>query len=575
MTAEGPQTDFSELLDDFVQTQRVWVLPVLRALTELGGKGRPMEVEDRIRSTSAANLNQYQWAHIKRGKHIRWARFDMTKRGLVTAAGVWELTDLGRDMWTHFAGEELTIPDDLPELSQAEAGNVDAELTTMDVTNYDGYDVPILEILSERGLSAKQELTAELGKRLAGDLLPGDRGTLPQGDIVWRYRASWALSNLKKAGELRNPATGSWDISESGKARLALEKATWSLKAFQNSKARVRPPLSNEPLPLPGGNDGTDKGWTLKDWETAKPRLGPNVFDSLSARLRPDLGPTPALTLRPVARNVIFYGPPGTGKTHLARAAAAALTGDKEPGEDKHWQIVQFHPSYSYEDFIQGLRPDLEQQALRYKLVKGPFIEICERATNDPDSFYVLVVDEINRGDPARIFGELLYGLEYRGDAIGLASGGELKVPANLVLLGTMNSVDRSVALVDYALRRRFAFIRVNPDSDIVRALRTDSPHGAIAAELLESFNRWMLGRLGREYLLGHSIFLNATVSLADMASFENVWRLDVAPLLEEYFFGEPDALSEARKEWTHALANARAAALDAEGAEDGTETAN
>lgn len=176
----------------------------------------------------------------------------------------------------------------------------------------------------------------------------------------------------------------------------------------------------------------------------------------------------------------------------------------------------------------------------------------------------MLVIDEINRGDPARIFGELLYGLEYRGKLVGLSSGGELSVPPNLIILGTMNSVDRSVALVDYALRRRFAFVRVEPNADVIRTVRGESPLGSVAAEVLEQFNRWITGRLGREHVLGHSIFLNAAVALNDVSSLETVWDLDVAPLLEEYFFGEPEALAEARRAWKDALEAALAAAHEA-----------
>lgn len=562
-----------ELMDDFSLTHRIWVYPVLRALADLGGKARPMVVDERIHATSAAHLNPFQWAHIRRGNHIRWARFGMTQRGLVTAEhGIWAITDAGRNLLAELAGNPGVVPDSIPELSQDEAGNLSAELTTMPVTNYDGYHVPILTILAERGVTSKQELTAELGKRLASDFLPGDRGTLPQGTVLWRYRASWALTAMKKAGELRNSTVGSWDITETGKARLAAEKASWSFRAFQNSKAKVRPPRADDNVIEPDSAEvevPVAVGWTIERWRAASSRLGSSIHRALDLRLRPDLGPTPSLAQGTLARNLIFYGPPGTGKTYLASQAAIALTGDTEPGEDSHWQIVQFHPSYAYEDFIQGLRPDLEQPELRYKLSKGPFLQICERASEEPDEFFVLLIDEINRGDPARIFGELLYGLEYRGQSVGLSSGGELSVPQNLIVLGTMNSVDRSVALVDYALRRRFAFVRVGPDPDVIRAVRGENPLGSVAAEVLESFNRWITGRLGREHVLGHSIFLNPAIALNDAASLETVWDLDVAPLLEEYFFGEPGALAEARVAWKSALDTALVAREAVEDDED------
>jgi 5-methylcytosine-specific restriction protein B len=245
---------------------------------------------------------------------------------------------------------------------------------------------------------------------------------------------------------------------------------------------------------------------------------------------------------------VVFYGPPGTGKTFLAKKTALALTGMSDPGLDSRWRLVQFHPSYSYEDFVQGLRPALEAKDLHYKLVPGPFHQLCKQAENDPDHFYVLIVDEINRGDPARIFGELLYALEYRGERIELASGGELAVPPNLVILGTMNSVDRSVALVDYALRRRFAFVRVDPDPEAIPSTRLGG--------LLEAFNEWLVSQLDPEHAVGHSFFVNPSLAkLPEDVAVQRIWSHDVRPLLEEYFFGQPDRLKDAEAAWSKAWA--------------------
>lgn len=245
-----------------------------------------------------------------------------------------------------------------------------------------------------------------------------------------------------------------------------------------------------------------------------------------------------------------MYGPPGTGKTFIAARIAAALTGEDEPGEDRRWRIVQFHPSYAYEDFVQGLKPDLQQTELRYHLAHGPFLEICRDAQADADNFYALVIDEVNRGDPARIFGELLYGIEYRGEAVSLALGGELVVPPNLIILGTMNSVDRSVALIDYALRRRFAFVRMEPSGEVILRIRGDSPSLHAASIILSEFNQWPASRLGKEHMLGHSFFLNPAIRIEGPADIQRIWRLDVLPLLEEYFFGDSDGLREAHQMW-------------------------
>jgi 5-methylcytosine-specific restriction protein B len=282
--------------------------------------------------------------------------------------------------------------------------------------------------------------------------------------------------------------------------------------------------------------------WPADAWRTLAADF-PELAEAVEQRIRPGLGPTLTSAL---PRNLIFYGPPGTGKTFLAKRVATALTG-QHAGAENRARLVQFHPSYSYEDFVQGLRPALEAKDLRYKLAQGPFHQICKAAENDPDHFHVLLIDEINRGDPARIFGELLYALEYRGEEVELATGGELMVPTNLVVLGTMNSVDRSVALVDYALRRRFGFVRVDPDPDAIK-------HSPRLGDLLDSFNEWLVGALDADHAIGHSLFLSAALAkLPEEVVMRRVWEHDVRPLLEEYFFAQPERLKEAEKAWKQA----------------------
>lgn len=561
---EGEHQSGLEMLLDFSNTHRIWVLPILRTLDELGGEASPRDVVGHIRRTVAAGLNPLQWARILNGKHIRWARVTMKEKGLIAGEhGKWALTEGAKAFLSELAAVPTAIPDDLPELSPEEAGNVTAELTTMQATNYDGYHVPILKVLAERGVTSKSDLVQAVGEELQGQLLPGDRGTMPAGDVLWRYRVSWALTNMKKAGDLRNVPGSSWEITEAGKARLQTEGAGWSIQSYQGSKAKVRPPLGFTPppdaiqvFPPPPATEQQVQS-ALDRWRAVRPHLGERIFRALDLRLRPDLGASPTLSTGSLGRNVILYGPPGTGKTFLAKRAAMALTGESDPGDDTRWQVVQFHPSYAYEDFIQGLRPDLEHRDLRYALSKGPFLQICERASDEPDEFFVLVIDEINRGDPARIFGELLYGLEYRNQPVSLPTGGDLRVPANLAIIGTMNSVDRSVALVDYALRRRFAFVRVDPDAQVVLAARGDSAFGFAASRTLDGFNQWIVQRLGREHALGHSIFLNPALPPDAKTALELIWELDVQPLLEEYFFGEGTALRDAAIEWKRVMGEA------------------
>ncbi len=540
---------------------RLWTLPILRALAKLGGKAPPLQIEAAIRELAPKALSDLQWARVVKGKYVRWAGRDLKKLGVIGGFYNWELTSAGRALLEKHATDPLEFPKVAP-LDPAEAGRLRAPLETVPATDFAAYDIPILRALAE-GPRTKQDLMARLEEDLGDLLLPGDARTMNGGDRVMRYRASWALSNLKKAGELRNPTTGTWEITDAGKARLEKERGTWTIKTFQDSKAQVRAEWR--------AADGVDEAalpkvptvpppviWPTNDWKALEDRFDAALLSPFADRVRPDLGPTPAGG-RALPRSVIFYGPPGTGKTYVARSIARALTGEHDPAADGPWSLVQFHPSYAYEDFIQGLRPNLEHPELRYQIRKGPFLQICEAAEKAPDRFFVLVIDEINRGDPARIFGELLYALEYRGDPVDLPLGGQLLVPPNLIVVGTMNSVDRSVALVDYALRRRFAFIRVDPDPEAIRNAE-DAEGASLAADVLETFNGWLVDKLGREHAIGHSFFLSPAVAALDTHGLDRIWRHDIHPLLEEYFFGQVELLKEARKQWTAAIAQATAA---------------
>ena len=167
-------------------------------------------------------------------------------------------------------------------------------------------------------------------------------------------------------------------------------------------------------------------------------------------------------------KQIILYGPPGTGKTYLASKLARHLT------DDGAVKLVQFHPSYTYEDFFEGFRPEPGGSGtLTFTLRAGPFRDFAEVAAANPTTAYILIIDEINRANLAKVFGELYFLLEYRDQSISLqySPDKEFTLPQNLFLIGTMNTADRSIARIDTAMRRRFAFVELDPRIPPVQGL--------------------------------------------------------------------------------------------------------
>ena len=262
-------------------------------------------------------------------------------------------------------------------------------------------------------------------------------------------------------------------------------------------------------------------------------------------------------------RQVIFQGPPGTGKTFLARELGRFLA-----GIEGRVTLVQFHPSYAYEDFVQGFRPALKDGQTGFELRNGPLLRAAERARQEPRASHYLIIDEINRGNLATVFGESYFLLEYRGDKEKIRlqySDEDFTLPENLFIIGTMNTADRSIAMVDLALRRRFYFVEFHPEKEPVNGvLQQWLEQRAKGMEWVAAVVKEANQRLAdADAAIGPSYFMRPEGLTPDKVDL--IWKHSVLPYIAERLFNERGRLAEFE------LENLRKAVSS--GAEDGNVT--
>lgn len=303
--------------------------------------------------------------------------------------------------------------------------------------------------------------------------------------------------------------------------------------------------------------------WGLNDYKSVVYELlnGTYIKDEVSdvdditeaipvENIKKTLPTLPKRTRKVFELNSILYGAPGTGKTYSTAKYALAIIGGKQLEEFSHIsredimkqynQLIKderivfttFHQNYGYEDFIQGIRPDTSTSEMRFKTVDGVFKKIAETAMKTPEKDFVIIIDEINRANISKVFGELITLIEddkrwgeENAVSVTLPSGEIFAVPNNLYIVGTMNSADKSISLIDTALRRRFEFIEFSPDLNLI----VDDD----LRKILENLNNGIAAELNStDLLIGHSYFINKTID--DIC---NIMNRSIIPLLYEYFF--------------------------------------
>lgn len=419
-----------------------------------------------------------------------------------------------------------------------------------------------------------------------GDLVIAKQGRsvlLGIGEVTSPYRYDESRPEYRHVVDVRWQRTGRWTLPP--EHRMVVKTLTdmtpyprWLRAALRMMDGGDSPdpklPPTVDPFPVPGPRPGVgDKEIGRDGGRTGEPgpeptRLGESTHSGTPPVADPEPYPMESALdelfmtqeqfsaiLDALARkkNVILEGAPGVGKTFVARRIAWARLGQKDNGRV---QMVQFHQSYAYEDFVQGWRP----QASGFGLQDGVFHRFCKKAAADPARDYVFIIDEINRGNLSKIFGELMMLVEAdkRGPAyaVPLAYSPEpFCVPENLYLLGMMNTADRSLAMVDYALRRRFSFIRLQPAFGVDQFANHLAELGAsdalvqrIVARMTELNHAIAQDtrNLGPGYEVGHSFFVpGEDGGTLDDAWYERVVRQEIVPLLSEYWFGRDDQVRE------------------------------
>ena len=588
--------------------------PILEALRALGGSAEPRSAMDKVVELAAVTDQQLAEAttsgQSKYENEVGWARYYLGRAGLIdskvrrrwtlTAEGVETRLDqkaalvLFRDVDSRYRhtsfDEDYPAPDPSQDVSSELFENPRRSFWFVGA-NWDGADQTERFLSEGIWTNGYEDKFADHVQRMK----PGDRIAI-KASFTRKYGLPFDNCD-RPVSCMRIKATGTvTERTQNGQTvRVdwgpSIEPKDWYFYTYRVTivEANVAEEFARRLIRFTFGNHRQDYDFWLRqphwaqkyrgsstvradfrtDEEDAEPSPGElfiqsydvsNILDDGCFLPEPDI--RDALDCLQSKKNLILQGPPGTGKTWLAKRLGYAILGTR----DRHiagnrMRVIQFHPSLSYEDFVRGWRPDGNGQL---KLIDGAFLKAIEAARAEPDLALVVIVEEINRGNPAQTFGEMLTLLESdkrrEDEAIELVyqrqAGERVFIPDNLYVIGTMNIADRSLALVDLALRRRFAFITLKTMLNERWATwcrqEADLDHNTISnvRRVMTELNQEIARdrSLGPQFSVGHSFVTPAKgEKIGDPeAWFRRIVATEIAPLLEEYWFDNPDSASAA-----------------------------
>lgn len=564
-----------------------WFAPLIQALRDLGGSGTPAEArakiieneqlsEDEINETRGKNnVNKFE-------SEVAFARNYLVNAGYIDKSvyGIWTLTEAGKsvDMTSEMASD---IFKNVLSSSPGKQGKNIAALADEDVHTVRYW----LYAPGEGSCMWDEFYTSGIMAIGWGEI--GDLSTFDSKDAMkikmrevidesLSYKnaahATWQFANEMKIGDIVFVKKGMHQIIGRGVVMSDYEYDDTRDDEYKN--IRQVDWTHNGEWPHPGQavmktltditsyTDYVEKLNSLFEDETEEDaedveKTYPSYTkeDFLSEVFMPEEEYEKLSGILRIKKNIILQGAPGVGKTFAAKRIAFSMMGVKDV---ERVMMVQFHQSYSYEDFIMGFRPSTDG----FELKRGAFYNFCKKAEIDGDNDYFFIIDEINRGNLSKIFGELFMLIENdkRGVSLQLLYSDEkFSVPKNIYIIGMMNTADRSLAMLDYALRRRFAFFEIKPGftTDGFREYRMSLENEKFDKLIacVESLNNVISNdeSLGDGFCIGHSYFCNLLPDTIDDQVLSGIVEYELIPLLKEYWFDEPTKV----KDWSSNLRSA------------------